>query len=461
MTDHTSPESNPVQTSQLRCIGCGIVFEKTEQNFHCVACGDLLEIAYPNWNTSDATRPDPAALRALWRQRRTSGLPVDESGVWRFREMLPSFRDWQEIITLREGNTPLYEMPCCARIVGLQQLYAKHQGMNPTGSFKDTGMTVAASVARREGFRWVACASTGNTSASMAAYAARGEMRSLVLIPEGKVSWGKLSQGLDYGAVTCQLKTDFDGCMRVLNEVVQRMPVYLLNSVNPYRLEGQKTAAIELMEQFDWQPPDHVIVPGGNLGNSSALGKAFLEMRQLGFISTLPKVSIIQATGANPLVRTMRENCGKKLISVEAETAASAIRIGSPVSWKKAVKVLQATRGTVEQVSEGEIALAKAEIGADGVGCEPASAVTLAGLKKLVKQGFVMPGESVVLILTGHLLKDTEFTLKFHRGDMFAGTESEKEADILRSQQRSPIVLDASMDAVIRTLKEADGRLET
>ncbi len=290
-------------------------------------------------------------------------------------------------------------------------------------------MTVAASVARREGFRWVACASTGNTSASMAAYAARGGMRSLVLIPEGKVSWGKLSQALDYGAVTCQLKTDFDGCMRVLNEVVQRMPVYLLNSVNPYRLEGQKTAAIELMEQFDWQTPDHVIVPGGNLGNSSALGKAFLEMKQLGFISRLPKISIIQAAGANPLVRTMRENGGKKLISVQAETVASAIRIGSPASWKKAVRVLEATGGTVEQVSEVEIALAKAEIGADGIGCEPASAVTLAGLKKLVKQGFVKKNESVVLILTGHLLKDPDFTLKFHRGDLFAGTEQEKEAE--------------------------------
>jgi threonine synthase len=461
MTDHTSLESIPVRTSQLRCIGCGVVCEKAEQNFRCAACGDVLEIVYPSWNTSDTTRIDPAALRALWRQRRTSGLPVDESGVWRFREVLPAFRDWQEIITLREGNAPLYEMPCCARISGLQQLYAKHQGMNPTGSFKDTGMTVAASVARREGFRWVACASTGNTSASMAAYAARGGMRSLVLIPEGKVSWGKLSQALDYGAVTCQLKTDFDGCMRLLNEVVQRMPVYLLNSVNPYRLEGQKTAAIELMEQFDWQPPDHVVVPGGNLGNSSALGKALLEMKQLGFISTLPKVSIIQAAGANPLVRTMRENGGRRLISAQAETAASAIRIGNPASWKKAVGVLQATGGTVEQVSEVEIALAKAEIGADGIGCEPASAVTLAGLKKLVKQGFVKSGESVVLMLTGHLLKDPEFTLKFHRGDLFAGTESEKEADILRPQQRAPIALDATMDAVIRTLKKADDRLET
>jgi threonine synthase len=458
MTDRSPSESNSVHTSQLRCISCGSVCQEAAPNFRCTACGDLLEIVYPDWNSIQL---GAAALRDLWRQRRTSGLPVDESGVWRFREMLPRFSNGQEIITLREGNTPLYEMPSCGRIAGLQQLYAKHQGLNPTGSFKDTGMTLAASVARRKGFRWVACASTGNTSASMAAYAARGGMRSLVLIPEGKVSWGKLSQALDYGAVTCQLKTDFDGCMRLLNDVVQRMPVYLLNSVNPYRLEGQKTAAIELMEQFDWQPPDHIIVPGGNLGNSSALGKAFLEMKQLGFISTLPKVSIIQAAGANPLVRTMRENGGKKLIPVQAETAASAIRIGSPASWKKAVGVLQATGGAVEQVSEVEIALAKAEIGADGIGCEPASAVTLAGLKKLVKQRFVKPGEIVVLILTGHLLKDPEFTLKFHRGDLFGGTESKNEAEILRPQQRAPIALDATIDAVIRTLKEADDRLET
>jgi threonine synthase len=460
MTDHTLPKSLPVQLSQLRCIGCDVVCEKAERNFRCASCGDLVEIVYPGWNTRDASRPAATALKDLWRQRRTSGLPVDESGVWRFREMLPSFHDWQEIITLREGNTPLYEMPGCARIAGLQELFAKHQGMNPTGSFKDTGMTLAASVARREGFRWVACASTGNTSASMAAYAARAGMRSLVLIPEGKVSWGKLSQALDYGAVTCQLKTDFDGCMRLLNEVVQRMPVYLLNSVNPYRLEGQKTAAIELMEQFDWQPPDHVIVPGGNLGNSSALGKAFLEMKLLGFISTLPRVSIIQAAGANPLVRTIRENGGKQLISIQAETAASAIRIGNPASWKKAVGVLQTTGGTVEEVSEVEIALAKAEIGTDGIGCEPASAVTLAGLKKLVNQGFVKSGENVVLILTGHLLKDPEFTLKFHRGDLFAGTATEKETDNLRSRQRAPIMVDATSDAVIRTLKEADNRLE-
>ena len=450
MNNQTASKSKVDQNpSQLRCIGCGAVCESAGPNFRCSGCGDLLEIFYPGWKSWGL---GAAGLKALWRQRRTSRLAVDESGVWRFREVLPSLRDWHEAITLREGNTPVYELPGCARIAGVEHLYAKHQGMNPTGSFKDTGMTVAASFAREAGFRWVGCASTGNTSASMAAYAARGGMCSLVLIPEGKISWGKLSQALDYGALTCQLRADFDGCLRLLNQVVQRIPVYLLNSVNPYRLEGQKTAAIELLEQFDWQVPDHVIVPGGNLGNSSALGKAFLEMKDLGFIASLPKISIIQAKGANPLVRCVREHGGKELVPVQAETMATAIRIGNPASWKKAVRVLQATGGTVEQVSEVEIAVAKAEIGADGVGCEPASAVTLAGLKKLVKQGFVKPAESIVLILTGHLLKDPEFTLKFHRGDLFAGTA----ASLAAQRQRAPIVLDASVDAVLAALEKAD-----
>jgi threonine synthase len=281
-------------------------------------------------------------------------------------------------------------------------------------------------------------------------------LRSLVLLPEGKISWGKLSQALDYGAVTCQLKTDFDGCMHILNEVVQRAPVYLLNSVNPYRIEGQKTAAVELMEQLDWQPPDHIIVPGGNLGNSSAIGKACLEMKELGLISPLPKISIIQAEGANPLVRAVRENGGTSLTPVQADTMATAIRIGNPASWKKAVRILKETQGTVEEVSEVEIALAKAEIGADGVGCEPASAVTLAGLKKLVRRGFVKPSESTVLILTGHLLKDPEFTLNFHRGELFAGTVHERESKILASQQRAPIVLEASVTAVMKMLEGLD-----
>jgi threonine synthase len=457
MTDQTAfaPKPQP-SSSQLRCIGCGAINDRVNRNFRCPTCGDLLEIVYPGWKSAEGIQAilSPAALKALWRQRKTSSLAFDQSGVWRFRELLPALSDGQSVISLREGNTPIYDLPGCAGSAGMQRLYAKHQGMNPTGSFKDTGMTVAASFARQQGFRWVACASTGNTSASMAAYAARGAMRSLVLIPEGQISWGKLSQALDYGALTCQLKTDFDGCVQVLNEVVQRMPIYLLNSVNPYRLEGQKTSALELLEQFDWQVPDHVIVPGGNLANSSALGKAFLEMKDLGLISSLPRISIIQAEGANPLVRTLREAGGKELVRVRAETMATAIRIGNPASWKKAVRVLQATNGTAEQVSEVEIAVAKAEIGADGIGCEPASAVTLAGLKKLVKQGFVQPNQTVVLILTGHLLKDPEFTLRFHRGDLFAASGHEKETRSLSGQQRAPVVLEASVDAVIRTVEK-------
>ena len=439
--------------SQLRCIGCGRI--ALPDRFRCEHCRDLLEILYPGWEPRGPFGLDPASLKQLWQDRRASLDPADQSGVWRFREILPEI-PIEKTITIKEGNTPVYELPRCAKSAGVEQLFAKHQGMNPTGSFKDTGMTVAASFARQAGYRWVACASTGNTSASMAAYAARGGLHSLVLIPDGKISWSKLSQSLDYGAITCQLRTDFDGCVRVLNEVVQRMPVFLLNSVNPYRVEGQKTIAFELLEQFGWEPPDHIIVPGGNLANSSAIGKALREMKQLGFISRLPKISVIQAEGANPLVRTIRENGGEKLIPVQAETMATAIRIGNPASWKKALRVIRESEGTVEQVTEIEIALAKAEIGAEGIGCEPASAVTLAGLKKLVKQGFVKANERVVLILTGHALKDAEFTLKFHRGDLFVGTPFEFQSKILQSQQRAPLVLEPSVDAVIDLLHAAE-----
>src|SRR5246500_1842305 len=436
---------------RFRCIACGDVRETASRDFRCAACGDLLEIAYPDWKDVDAAR-----LKSAWQKRRLSSSPVNLSGVWRYRDLLPALDDEQQVITLREGNTPLYELPRCARITGVPRLFAKHQGMNPTGSFKDAGMTVAATFARRAGFRWVACASTGNTSASMAAYAARGGMRSLVLVPEGKISWSKLSQALDYGAVTCQLRTDFDGCLRLLQELVLRAPVYQLNSINPFRLEGQKTLALELLEQLDWQPPDHIIVPGGNLGNSSAIGKALVEMRDLGLISRLPKLSVIQADGANALVRTLREAGGKRLVSVQAETRATAIRIGNPASWKKAAHVLEATGGACEQVSEIEIAQAKAEIGAEGIGCEPASAVTLAGLKKLVKQGFVRPNESVVLVLTGNLLKDPDFTIEFHRGELFKGTKLEGASSELNALRRPPIVLDATLDAVLETLERAE-----
>jgi threonine synthase len=457
---HTSASAPRVRQSEFRfrCIGCGDVGERASQDFRCSRCQDLLEITYPQWSVSATSSPARRLdeLQSTWKQRRLSSSAIDLSGVWRFREVLPVLENAEQAITLREGNTPVYEMSRCSRITGLPRLFAKHQGMNPTGSFKDTGMTVAASFARQAGFKWVACASTGNTSASMAAYAARGGLRSLVLVPEGKISWSKLSQALDYGAVTCQLRTDFDGCLRLLQELVLRAPVYQLNSINPFRLEGQKTLAFELLEQLDWQPPDHIIAPGGNLGNSSAIGKALLEMRELGLISRLPKLSIIQAEGANALVRTLREAAGKRLINVDAETRATAIRIGNPASWKKAVHVLEATGGACEQVSEAEIAQAKAEIGAEGIGCEPASAVTLAGLKKVLRQGFVKREESVVLVLTGNLLKDPDYTIEFHRDGLFQGMVHEDQSAALKSLRHPPVVLDATLDAVIRTLEQAD-----
>lgn len=452
-----SDRAAAVKNHSIRCVSCGEVNPALAVDFRCVECGDLVAVEFADWSAGSA--PDPARLKSLWRERRTSNQPLDASGVWRFREMLPALEDWSSVITLREGNTPLYDLPLCARFAGVNRLTAKHQGMNPTGSFKDTGMTVAISFARQNKFRWVACASTGNTSASMAAYAARGAMRSLVVIPDGKIAWGKLSQSLDYGALTCQLRTDFDGCVRVLDDIIRRYPVCLLNSVNPYRLEGQKTSAIELLEQLDWQVPDHVIVPGGNLGNNSALGKAFVEMKQLGLVHALPKVSVIQAEGANPLYRTVHEKQGKELVSVEADTLATAIRIGNPASWKKSLRVLKATGGCVEQVSEAEIAVAKAEIGADGVGCEPASAVTLAGLKKLVKSGFVRATDSVVLVLTGHMLKDPEYAIKFHRGDLSIPGMADEEFRALTAQQRkTPIILDANPEAVLRAVEAEDKR---
>lgn len=443
-------QSSPGSKSSFvfRCIGCGLIVSTAAQDYRCEKCGNLLEITDPAWKSTSAT-----ALKSAWRERRGSNSALDLSGVWRFRELLPLPESTSEFITLREGNTPLYELPLSSRITGVARLYAKHQGMNPTGSFKDTGMTVAATFARQAGCRWVACASTGNTSASMAAYAARGGMRSLVLVPEGKISWSKLSQALDYGALACQLRTDFDGCLRLLQELVREAPVYQLNSINPFRLEGQKTLAFELLDQFDWQPPDHIIVPGGNLGNSSAIGKGVLEMLDLGLIPRLPKLSVIQADGANALVRTLRQAGGKRLVSVQAETRATAIRIGNPVSWEKAVKVIQSTGGTCEQVSEIEIAQAKAEIGAEGIGCEPASAVTLAGLKKLAHQGFVKKDESVVLVLTGNLLKDPEFTMEFHRGDLFRG---DRNSAALQPLRHPTVVLDATIKAVLQTLEQAE-----
>jgi threonine synthase len=453
-----------VTSHVLRCTGCGdrIKAADAAKNFRCRNCNELFEVEYP-WSEGaplvdaavQVNRPNPGALKYLWQERRTSTLSIDQSGVWRFRDLLPIVAN-ETIVTLREGNTPLYEMPRAAAALGMNWLLAKHQGMNPTGSFKDTGMTAALSVAVSSGYEWVACASTGNTSAAMAAYAARAGLKSLVLIPEGKIAWGKLSQSMDYGSTTVQLRTDFDGCVRVLTEIVQRAPIYLLNSVNPYRLEGQKTPAFEILEQSDWQVPHHIIVPGGNLANCSALGKGFAEMKHLGFIRRVPKISVIQAMGADPLYRSLQENGGVSLKPVVADTRATAIRIGNPASWKKAVKVIASTGGWCEEVSEQEIALAKAEIGAEGIGCEPASAVTLAGLKKLVADGRVGREETAVLLLTGHTLKDSQYTIDYHRVQLLDECElagaSAAELAQHASLRREPLVMDANADSILRAL---------
>jgi threonine synthase len=456
---------NP-STHFLRCTECAtsIAPDAVSSNFRCPLCNGLYEVCYA-WSSKPAgsiptdpagNLPNASALRWLWQERRSSTLAIDQSGVWRFRDLLPILKNPDHAVTLREGNTPLYDLPRCAKAIGLDWLLAKHQGMNPTGSFKDTGMTSALSVAAERGFEWVACASTGNTSAAMAAYAARAGLRSIVFIPEGKIAWGKLSQSMDYGALTIQLKTDFDGCVDILGQLVKRFPIYLLNSVNPYRLEGQKTPAFEMVEQLDWQVPEHIIVPGGNLANSAALGKGFREMCQLGLIPHTPKISVIQAEGANPLYRWFVDH-NRIMRPVTAETRATAIRIGNPASWRKSAAVIDGLGGWCEQVSEQEIALAKAEIGAEGIGCEPASAVTYAGLKKLVALGKVTREQRTVLILTGHTLKDSQYTIDYHRNELLTAEESAQatpaQQALHAALRKPPIVLEANSDTVLRTLE--------
>jgi threonine synthase len=353
-------------------------------------------------------------LRALWRERLRSNDARDRSGVWRFREFLP-FDDNLAVISLAEGNTALYDAPRSADYCGLDSLKLKHQGNNPTGSFKDTGMTVAVTQARKLGMRLVACASTGNTAASLAAYAARARMLCAILVPDGQVSEAKLAQALDYGAKVLEIEGNFDSCMRVIQELAEQSSLYLVNSINPFRIEGQKTVAFELAEQLGWNVPDHLVVPGGNLGNSSAFGKGFRELLGHGLTRKQPRISVIQAEGAAPFARFFNDDSHETFRNEQhPQTLASAIRIGAPVSWKKAWRAVRETGGRVIAVSEQEIADAKAMIGRDGIGCEPASATTVAGIRKLVSDGFIRKDESVVAVLTGHLLKDTDYVIRYH-----------------------------------------------
>jgi threonine synthase len=324
-----------------------------------------------------------------------------------------------EVVSLGEGNTPLYEAPRSADYCRLSHLKLKHQGCNPTGSFKDTGMTVAVTQARRLGARFVACASTGNTAASLAAYAARAELPCAIIVPGGQVSHAKLAQALDYGAKVLEVEGNFDSCMNVIRELCEDGAVYLVNSINPFRIEGQKTVAFELAEQLEWRVPDHLVLPGGNLGNSSAFGKGFRELLRSGLIDRLPKITVVQAAGAAPFARFYREH--DAFVKEEhPQTLASAIKIGAPVSWPKAWRAVQETGGSVITVTEQEIADAKAVIGRDGIGCEPASATTVAGIRKLVSERAIKEDETVVAVLTGHLLKDTDYVMKYHSDSLIA-----------------------------------------
>jgi len=386
----------------------------------CPRCGGLLDI-----ERTDAIAIDPAALRELWRARLTSRDARDRSGVWRFREFLP-FDDEDPIVTLAEGNTPLYDAPRSADYCGLRQLQLKHQGNNPTGSFKDTGMTVAVTQARKLGARLVACASTGNTAASLAAYAARANLVCAIIVPSGQVSHAKLAQALDYGAKVLEIDGNFDTCMSFIRELSEDSAVYLVNSINPFRIEGQKTVAFELAEQLEWRVPNHLVVPGGNLGNSSAFGKGFRELLQSGLIDRQPKITVVQAAGAAPFARLYSEHDDSNLINEpDPKTLASAIKIGAPVSWRKALRAVHETGGSVITVTEQEIADAKAMIGRDGIGCEPASATTVAGMRKLVAEGVIKADETVVGVLTGHLLKDTDYVMGYH-GNTLVGPDGEQ-----------------------------------
>jgi threonine synthase len=367
----------------LQCIACGKHYDPLEIRYTC-DCGSLLSV-----------ERDHIIDRDAFDDRRSSRAAIDRSGVWRFREGVLNV---DRVITHPEGATRLYER---------SGIFFKHEGENPTGSFKDRGMTVAVTQAVRVSAKAVACASTGNTSASLAAYAAQAGLRAIVFVPAGKVASGKLAQTLAYGATCLSIRGDFDAAMRLVREACARHAIYLVNSINPFRIEGQKTIIWELLQDLGWEPPDWIVVPAGNLGNTSAFGKALREAREEGWISRVPRLASIQAAGANPFFRSYSEQFGTRH-RISAETIASAIRIGDPVSYDRAVAAIHDTNGVVEQVTDDEIVRAKREIDGMGIGCEPASAATLAGVHKLRAAGAIGKGERIVCVLTGHILKDPE-----------------------------------------------------
>ena len=428
-----------------RCISpaCAATYSVDEVLTSCKSCGSLLDVRY-DW---DRLSPPKSLtdLQAKWTRRFE---PLDFSGVWRFRDLLP-FAPPEMIVTIGEGQTLLQSADGVAKYIGLNsaRCFLQYEGMNPSGSFKDNGMTAAFTHGRMTGAKRAACASTGNTSASLALYCAVSKlMRGIIFIGSGKISYGKLSQALDFGALTVQIAGDFDDAMARVQEVSKSQGIYLVNSVNPFRLEGQKTIMFRVLEALRWQVPDWIVVPGGNLGNSSAFGKAFFELKQLGLIDRMPRLAVINAAGANTLnelfnKQRLRWDDGKPelgavckyydaldKLSKRASTIASAIEINRPVNLTKCLRALQWCDGVVREVTDQEILDAKAQVGANGLGCEPASAASVAGAKRLVAEGVIGRDERVVCILTGHQLKDPTATVAYHT------TDQEKFNEVLGSR---------------------------
>ena len=365
----------------------------TDASTRCPKCRGLLEVIH------DAPPARGAELRARFDDRAGSG-------VWRFAELvLPAAA--ANPVSYPEGNTPLLAVAAVAQWAGCAALQLKHEGMNPTGSFKDRGMTVGLTQARRVGARAVACASTGNTGASMAAYAGRAGLKAIVFVPAGQVAVGKITQSLAYGARILAVQGNFDRCLELVDQASASLGVYLLNSINPFRLEGQKTIMFEMLQQLAWDPPDWIALPAGNLGNTAAFGRALVDAQLYGLIPRVPRLAAIQAAGAAPFAASFKTGFAS-FERVEPHTVATAIKIGNPASYKRAVRAIRETEGVVAAVRDEEILEAKAVIDAAGVGCEPASAASVAGVRRLVKEGMIKPSQRVVAVLTGHLLKDPQ-----------------------------------------------------
>jgi threonine synthase len=433
-----------IMLAELACFErkCASHFPIDEPIYNCPKCGGLLEVSMHD------PRMDIEQWKKIWRERRASNEIYDQSGVWRYRELLPFDGYHQHAVSLREGNTPLLNAPRAAEYAGLHELTFKHQGYNPTGSFKDNGMTCGVTQAIRLGKKRVACVSTGNTSASMAAYASAAGLDSIVFLPHGNISYGKLAQALEYGARTLQVEANFDQILALVRVLADRLGIYLLNSINPFRIEGQKTIIFEMLDQREWIPPDWIVLPGGNLGNTSAFGKALRELRDLGLIAEMPRLAVIQAEGASPFYDFMKQG-GRFHRQPDPHTLATAIKIGDPVSWPKAFQEVEVSKGVVEKVSEQEIADAKAVIGRCGIGCEPASAATLAGIKKLRQTGAIGETEDVIAVLTGNVLKDPDYIYQYHTGQL-------KDPEGRKIESRfgnKPIVAPNDANAIARILE--------